>query len=508
MKKKLLISLIVTLQLLSSCQAASVTQIESNKQEKKPDQQTETLKSIANLEQPTESSEPPTATPDPPTTTPTPTIEPSETLVDNDIACALYGVYALSCLDKDGWHVFEPNAIDDPQQQILSWLSHLPPRPWTTPHVPQFFPPWLAKCPGGRIYLFMGEKLYFFEGEKLVEIRFEKFGTEKFLTCGTENEIWVGYYDGVSHFDGSVWIHYPAREYLGKSEFVRLVKSIVVAPNGHVWVVTASSIATFDGVNWQVFEAGKGFEDNPSGESLTIDENGNVWVVNHKGLMKYDGVHWATFYEGAPKDISNSYNLIAANEAKIWVSTGNIYTFDPKTNHWTLQFSKKVLSGGLKNMQFDRRGRLWVVTSYGLDVYDGSGWIAYQMHTADLYSNLADAILIFGDGPGLTALTQKTPGSVHGKLVNSDSTVYAQKYVEICVGSVVFRYSGATPCAGRQSFNDLTIVDKNGDFEFLDVPVGKYNLFIEISNNSWADFGQFEINPGEKTEFGEIPYPP
>jgi dipeptidyl aminopeptidase/acylaminoacyl peptidase len=451
----------------------------------------------------------------------------ADSLVDPNLACALHGVaqpseysisfdepslYALSCLDQDGWHVYEPDMSAVPPQ-TPSWLEHLPLRPWSASLTPLYFPDTIAQCPGGRNYLVLGGHIYMLDGDRLIDIQADGFPKIDFMTCGVGNEIWAGYFQGVSHFDGSAWTHYPAVEYFGKGEFVELIRAITVTPHGDVWVATADSLARFDGTNWQVFEAGKGFAENPSGKDIAIDANGNVWVVNNFGLLKYDGREWSTYYDGAPHEIWYSNDMKIDSKNQVWVAMDSIYTFDPQTKSWTLQFAKEELSGGFMDMQFDRQGRLWIITTFGLDVYDGSKLIAYQTHTADLFANSADAILIFGNGPTLPALAPKAPGSIHGKLVNPDPKVFAKKQVELCLGSIgtdpVMNsyYYGETPCASA-AFHVLTTVDADGNFEFTDVPLGTYYIAIEISGTTWVSMGDFKVNPGEKTELGEIAYPP
>ncbi len=163
-------------------------------------------------------------------------------------------------------------------------------------------------------------------------------------------------------------------------------------------------------------------------------------------------------------------------------------------------------------MQFDQRGRLWVVTDYGLNIFDGTAWTVYQVHTADMYANTADAIVVFGDGPQLPALALKAPGAVRGKLVNPESTNFTNMQVEICVKSVV-NYYETTPCAS-QKYHALTTMDANGNFLFTDIPAGSYYLAIQLSTSAWSMmignpstpmyYGQFFVYPGAVTDLGQI----
>jgi hypothetical protein len=415
----------------------------------------------------------------------------SNILADPNTICAQYlyiPTSALSCLNKKGWRVY----FD--------------------------IYPFIAQCPDGRIYLYRGDSFYVQDDKTFFKIVDHSFMDVFYLACGPGNEFWVSHDNGISHFDGLAWTDYQPTNYL------YLLKEIAVAPNGNLWVMTDDgmqppnsygTIATFDGTDWQIFEEGKGFEQNPDPNSLVVDENGNVWVSSGLGLLKYDGARWTTF--SGPEDTSIRFiTLDHAN--RVWtVTSQNFYTFDPQTNSWVLQFGRGALKDReIEAMQFDRRGRLWVNTDYGLYIHDGSTWTAYHTFTSDLYANDALSIIVLGDGPQLPPLTPKSPGSVRGKLVNPNSTTsYANLKVEICLDSSRGRFF-LTPCE-RQAYHALTTMDADGNFLFTDVPVGKYYLMIEVSPSSWSRMKdasspslgrgtEFEVYPGTETQLGEIMY--
>ena len=278
----------------------------------------------------------------------TPTVYPAEaTLADNEFLALKSNIFAdpntacvfhslsrsLSCLGVDGWRVY---AVDSPT--------------------------WIAQCPDGRIYLRKDDTLYLYENNIVSEMDNSPFmdGAGN-LACGPGDEFWVSSGNSVSHFDGLAWTDYWATEYFGYAGY-ELRKPIAIAPNGDIWVTTNESIATFDGNNWQVFEEGKGLKEDPGPRGLAVDANGNAWVVNVEGLLKYDGLQWTTF--PAPDDFYGDF-VALDNENRIWVAgTGHsfpsnsergttIYTFDPQTESWVLQFGRDVLNGTVTQaMQF------------------------------------------------------------------------------------------------------------------------------------------------------------
>ena len=404
-------------------------------------------------------------------------------LADPNTACFLHGGTALTCLDQDGWHIY----LDAEDFEY-----------------PFSAPSYIAICPDGRIYLEMYSSLYLIKGEELVQIELEGFYSVDGIACGPGQEIWVAHYEGVSHFDGSNWTSYPSSGNLGTGEYVTLVNSIAVAPDGKIWVATSDSIASFDGSAWQVFEAGQGFAENPNPQELAVDALGNVWVIG-SDLLKYDGAQWSKIT--LPQGTAQSIEIDPGN--RVWVgTTQGLFVFDPATGSLIQSFGTDTLSDDWVNdMQFDGQGRLWVVTDYGMNIYDGAAWSAFHMHTADLYENTADQVVVFGAGPQLPALLQKAPGSVSGRLINPDLTPYTGGQVELCLDRVMFMFFGSTPCSS-QSFHILTSADNEGNFSFPDIPVGNYTLMIQVDSNTWRGWNDFEVHSGEDTSLGTITVEP
>ncbi len=428
---------------------------------------------------------------------------PSNFLADLNTACAIHDDHALSCLDGNGWHVYEADTFDPP-----------------------YIPEVIARCPDGYTYLSVGEgEVYQLEGKTLVDTGNNTAYQGNTIICGNGNEIWTGSMYGVSQFDGATWTHHPALKIFGSSgsEGSEIINSMAVAPNGNVWVTTNKNIATFDGTGWRVVTP-PGNNIFPISDNLRrkliVDTNGNVWAVTendgHSQLLKYGGGQWYTF--SGPENYIHILFIVLDRENRVWAAThdNQIYTLDPQTNNWILQFGTRQFGVGyyaLRAMQFDRQNRLWVASNYGLDIYDGSLWTTYYMHTADLYANDIDDILIFGDGPQLSALAAKAPGSVRGRLVNQDSTAYTDAQVEICLKPVKSQFSGGTPCA-NQAFHALATVGTDGNFVFTDIPAGRYYLMVRVSYSwgtmmdpdlsSYSKDIEFEVKPGEVTQLGEI----
>ncbi|MFN2303000.1 MAG: hypothetical protein ACK2TV_04635, partial [Anaerolineales bacterium] len=407
------------------------------------------------------------------TPAPTPTEEPLS-LKPNfpqypDTACFLRLSEGLTCLDEEGWHVYNRNDFN----------------------FPFYLPSFITQCSDGRVYLDVGG-FYLLRDEELIELEDSPSSIED-LACGPGEEIWVAHYEGVSHFDGSNWATYSAEEHLGSGNYVKLVSAIALAPDGDVWVTTSDSIATFDGLNWQVFEVGQGFDEEPNPKDLIVDSLGNVWVISdYDTLMKYDGAQWTSFK--SPEGILEQLASDADN--KIWAATDHgIRILDPDIGNWSTTFGEETfIDDNIKAIQFDQQGRLWAASRYGLYVYDGQTWTGYHMHTADIFDNEADDVFVIGNGPPLPPLMEKEPGSVSGRLINPDETLYSNIQVEICLHGVIIAFYGETPCAS-QAYHALATVNPDGSFYFSDITIGKYTLMIQLNADTWKNWEEFEVFP-------------
>ncbi len=412
---------------------------------------------------------------------------PAGFLTDPNTACAIDMDYALTCLDKDGWHIYDETAFKQP--------------PWKP--VTMYTPVLMIQCPGGRTYLTDGSAVYLLTGATPVKLGDKNIGGDM-LACAPGDGLWAASMDDISFFNGSTWINYQATEKQWNSDPTELVDSITSAPNGNLYVAAGRNVATFDGTAWKIISPG-----SDSYGNLAVDASGNVWVsANHNLLMMYNGVKWTT-YPPPENTFRDIWFIRFDREGRVWVAGRHaISIFDPQTNTLEQRSDEQAfINRMIFDLQFDGQDRLWVSTDYGLDVYDGSSWITYHMYTADLYSNTADRIVVFGDGPKPPALEQKAPGSVSGRLVNP--TPAAGSPVELCLRPE----TRSTPC-DTQAYHASTTVSADGNFLFPHIPVGKYHLIAAISD-SWGNLVnstsfdseqsvEIIVEPGTETRLGDI----
>jgi streptogramin lyase len=424
---------------------------------------------------------------------------PPDFLTDPNTACAVHDYIGFSCLDGTGWHIYA-------QEINKSYLPNA-----------------MTQCSDGRTYIAFYDKIYQVIFNKIDQaygrslVYLGDINTSK-IYCGQENEIWTAS-NGIDHFDGTSWIHYSIADIFGSSvQEMYGVDNAAVAPNGNVWVINREVLATFDGSYWQIVTLpGDYYFKN----ELRVDLSGNVWVVPETGqLLMYDGNQWSAF----PVPEYGIRSIALDNQNRIWAASeqNQVYVLEPQTQSWLLQSgSQKLGSGaagglGIYAMQFDNQDRLRVATDYGVNVFDGTSWYAYNY---DLNANRVLEILVFGDGPALP-MVERAPGSVRGKLVNSAS---GSSKVQLCLSPMSEVHPAymtpiihdPPPCT-NQTYNALADVDSDGYFEFTDVPPGRYYLMYTTGYfwHNMVDIEDllifeiealaFKVDPGAETQLGNI----
>ena len=152
----------------------------------------------------------------------------------------------------------------------------------------------------------------------------------------------------------------------------------------------------------------------------------------------------------------------------------------------------------------DSSGRLWLGTSYGLTVFDGTNWQTFLMSNSGLGDNDVRFVIVTKDGPALPPLEEKENGSLTGTIEQADGTALADARVEICVETIGSTFFGDTPCSDQPFFLSTT-TDADGTFLIENVPAGYYVMVAE-TGTGWAqlvdNFGisseRTLIQPGEQ----------
>lgn len=382
----------------------------------------------------------------------------------------------LSCLTESGWQVYTDDNSDLPNNYLYAG----------------------AVCPDGQFAIAHISGIVLFDGSSFKQVpETDAYSSPEGIACGADGTIWVAHFQGVSRYADGQWTTFGSENLAGGDSANDLIYDVEAASDGKVWVVTSRSVAMFENDAWTVYQEAQGFEGSRFFNALAMDAKGRPWVAHSNGVDVFENGIWASIEKS---DYSSPESLAVDAKGQVWFGTlvDGAYLFDGIT--WTHhdRASGDLLSNDVASLSADSGGRVWLGTSYGLTVFDGTNWQTLLMSNSGLGNNNVEFVLTTNDGPALPALEEKATGSLTGKLEKADGTPLADVIVEICVETLSSTFSGDTPCSDQPFFLS-TKTDANGVFLIENVPAGYYVIVAETGDGSWAQFtDEFGIT-SEKT---------
>jgi signal transduction histidine kinase/ligand-binding sensor domain-containing protein/DNA-binding response OmpR family regulator len=142
-------------------------------------------------------------------------------------------------------------------------------------------------------------------------------------------------------------------------------------------------------IGWSYAQNPNGFEHISTEDGLSQsdvnciyqDHQGFMWFGTHDGLNKYDGYKFTVFYPEQNNQNSIGSNLIwdieDAKNGNLWIGTtgSGLDYFDKSTEKFThFRHNEKdkhsLISDYISKLYKDKKNRLWIATSKGLDMID------------------------------------------------------------------------------------------------------------------------------------------
>ena len=141
------------------------------------------------------------------------------------------------------------------------------------------------------------------------------------------------------------------------------------------------------------------------------------WFGTDAGLASFDGVNWEVYTTvNSPLIDSDIRALKVENDSVIWIGTmqGGLYK---KTNNTWINYNES--NSGLhdnlvRGIEIDSTGALWLATSEGVSKFDGQNWQLWNIANSGLLTNNITDIRT-----GL--LNEKFVGTINGGLLYFDS---------------------------------------------------------------------------------------
>lgn len=203
--------------------------------------------------------------------------------------------------------------------------------------------------------------------------------------------LWFGTNEGLNKFDGSNFTLYEKNISDVNSLINNNINAILEDKEGNLWIGTGSGLCIYDREqnNFKSFrDIGK--DRFPSISSLFEDNNNNIWIgTSGVGLYIYDKSRDSLYSympnEKDPTTISSNFitSIISDKKGRIWVGTRNgLDLFDVKSNVYELKNYNYSLTNDLREVYIrdlciGKDGNLWVGT-YGKGLYQvkdqDEGW--------------------------------------------------------------------------------------------------------------------------------------
>jgi ligand-binding sensor domain-containing protein len=256
-----------------------------------------------------------------------------------------------------------------------------------------------------------------------------------FVVAAPNGTLWCGSYEGLSRFDGETWTTYPLDEhvyllrqagtyaasndglwiasgFMGREGVLQFdgetwtsyttddgladnnAYAITVAPDGTVWVSTASGISRFDGETWTTFTTEDGLIDNIV-HFITVAPSGMIFALTNKGISYFDGKTWATYAELETSGWKGPF-VIDYEDALWFAGFKDINRLDGK-GLTTYTEQDGVPDTYVTAIAVGADGTIWIGTTGNVAHFDGETWITYTV---------ADS------PPGITSIAVTPDGAV------------------------------------------------------------------------------------------------
>ena len=153
-----------------------------------------------------------------------------------------------------------------------------------------------------------------------------------------------------------------------------------VCPDGQLAIAHINGVVLFDG---KAFKTIPETTSVSSPEGITCDANNVIWVAHFQGVSKFADGQWTTY--GSDKLASGEsanelvYDVEVAPDGRVWVVTSrSVAMFENET--WTVYQEGQGFNGSrfFNALAVDAKGRPWAAHSTGMDVFENGTWTSIE----------------------------------------------------------------------------------------------------------------------------------
>ncbi len=276
------------------------------------------------------------------------------------------------------------------------------------------------------------------------------------LAIDVDGGIWIGTFDGLSHYDGVDFTSYTTADGLGGN----MIYDLHIHSAGGIYVATSGGLSFYDGDFWINYNMGNGLPSNIVW-SVTEDVDGNIWIgTSSNGIAYREAGTWHTLNTGDGLVSNQVRSIYGDRSGNIWCGTGNgVSVYDGSS--FTTHNMTNGMPGTMINdiVQLDN-GNIAVATNGGIGIYNYSFWenilVADGLPIANILSIRQDyeMNLVMGSALGMIMYDW------------SDFSVinYDNGLVDDIVTKVEFTEAGDNRLILASPFDGITIYDYNDTY--------------------------------------------
>ena len=187
------------------------------------------------------------------------------------------------------------------------------------------------------------------------------------LALAPDGSLWMATASGVVNYDGVGFTVHTTATHPGLASDD--VLAIAVTTDGTVWAGTDFGVSVLTGPDYVTYTSADGLGDDQV-KNIKQAPNGDVWIGTINGATRFGGGNFTAF--GAPGiPFGGVLNFAFAPNGDVWMSGGlfGIIIYDGAT-FTTISTTQGLIANRIRAIAFTDAGHKWVATAEGISVLD------------------------------------------------------------------------------------------------------------------------------------------
>jgi signal transduction histidine kinase/ligand-binding sensor domain-containing protein/CheY-like chemotaxis protein len=280
------------------------------------------------------------------------------------------------------------------------------------------------------------------------------------------------------------------------------VQALLVDRQDRVWVGTRNGLYRGTGSRWALrFEREwpPGGDQNEQFGGLLEDRQGRIWAAGSRGLARFEDGRWTRFNSRDGLKSDDVFLLAEAGDGSLWIGYREALgiarlTFPegrPSLEHFDRHNGPR--SDKAISLAFDTRGRVWLGTDSGVDVFDGRSWRHFDRADGLAWDD-ANAAAIYADGDGSVWIGTSL-GLAHSTPLERELEPAPPP---VAIMSVRFGERPADPALAQKiPYRDRALVVNFTALSFLNESEVRFRTRLADLQKDWLETSQHEVQyPG------------